>query len=127
MIDINTKTSKQVFQKILVNGQEIHSFDDLPPEVREKIDKDGNGQIDALEKLGENKWFQKLVMTGLEMNGKKIASWDEVPKDFQSLKQFAEQFNTSKQTMEAMPEQIESINPENKPTQISNPIEVMWK
>ena len=42
-----TRTVKTESYKI--NGQEFHSFDELPEDIKRELDKDGNGQADFLE------------------------------------------------------------------------------
>lgn len=128
MIDIKTTTRKQVFQKILVNGEEVMSFDDLPEDIKQKLDKNGDKQIDVLQQLGNNEWDQQLVSSSLEVNGKKVAIWEHVPKGLQPLKQLTDQLqaNDNEQSVEMQFEPLESTNLENKPIQVSHSLESLW-
>ncbi len=70
--------------KVLLNGQEFHSLDDLPPEARakyeqamSKLDANHNGVPDLLE----NNTNSAIVNTSIKfrVNGKEVNSLDDLP------------------------------------------------
>lgn len=55
--------------KIIVNGREFGSLDDLPPELKQKLDKDNDGQLDFLQNHPD---IQQRLATGKAPTGRQI-------------------------------------------------------
>ena len=73
--------------KIIFNGREYASVNEMPPDVRQAYertmrifaDSDGNGVPDVLEGLGGN--TASTTMSKIVVNGREYASVDEMPSD----------------------------------------------
>ena len=46
-----TSSKTEVTQSFTINGKKYNSFDELPADVKQMLDKDGNGKIDLFEKF----------------------------------------------------------------------------
>lgn len=78
-------------QRIVVNGQEYSSPDEMPPDVRAiydrlMVDRDGNGVPDVIDEARSRSDANSAVITRQEIviNGKTYHSMEEVPVELRS-------------------------------------------
>ncbi|WP_110205015.1 hypothetical protein [Nocardioides daejeonensis] len=80
---------------IFMNGKRLNSADEIPEELRERLrgvlpDDDGDGIPDILQgRMNLADFNGATVMQSVEINGKTVSSFDDVPPQFrQMLEQF---------------------------------------
>jgi hypothetical protein len=80
---------------IVINGQEYHSVEEMPPEVRDQYrksiaslrDSDGDGVPDILQNMGPSDIATEsnIVREFITFNGKKYNSHEELPPEVREL------------------------------------------